>query len=184
MERERQLSPPKGRDEGVIVVRATRRLLGRLSAGRADQGEASTTVLGDWYATLLPWRPRLVALFVSEQTLLPVLVPLAPAVSVLNRFPAQLGDVLAGSGAADASLEAEVAGSKSVLATTTTSRSVLGSMNEFAFLADQHRHGDRELDLLHLSVLLARTPCGPLFARHVSPDRESLAHLATSRTPS
>ncbi len=82
---------------GVIVVRATRRLLGRLTADSAGEGDASTTVLGDWYATLLPWRPRLVALFISERTLPPV--QLTPAGSVLDRFPSQLGDVLAGVGA-------------------------------------------------------------------------------------
>ena len=165
-----------------MVVRATRRLLGRLTTDSAGEGEASTTLLGDWYATFLPWRPRLVALFVSEQTLLPVLVPLAPAVSVLDRFPAQLGDVLAGVGAIDASIEAEVAGSRPARVTTTWSRSVLGSMNEFAFLADLHRHEAAHLDLLRLSVLLARTPCGPLFTRHVSPDRETITLLAAGHT--
>jgi hypothetical protein len=62
------------------VVRATRRLLGRLTADSTGRGDASTTVLADWYATVLPWRPRLVALFVSQTTLRPVLVPPAPRV--------------------------------------------------------------------------------------------------------
>ncbi len=39
-------------------------------------------------------------------------------------------------------------------------------MNEFAFLADLHRRDVAELDLLRLWLLLARTPCGPLFTRH------------------
>jgi hypothetical protein len=54
--------------------------LGRLTADSTGRGDASTTVLADWYATVLPWRPRLVALFVSHTTLLPVLVPPAPRV--------------------------------------------------------------------------------------------------------
>lgn len=32
-----------------------------------------------------------------------------------------------------------------------------------------------DLELLQLSLRLARTPCGPLFGRHVSPDRELIA---------
>jgi len=51
----------------------------------AADGEMSTTLLGDWYATYLPWRPRQVALLVSERTLLPLLIPLAPASTLLNR---------------------------------------------------------------------------------------------------
>jgi hypothetical protein len=121
-------------------------------------------------------RPRLVALFVSETTLLPMLVPLAPAVWVLYRFPTQLGNVLAGIGAAG--IEAEVAGSRPTRVATTASRRVLGSMNEFAFLADLHRRDVAELDLVRLSLLLASTPCGLLLKPHVSPDRETIAQLA------
>jgi hypothetical protein len=40
----------------------------------AAEGDASTTLLGSWYATVLGWS-RPMALFVNEATLLPVLVP-------------------------------------------------------------------------------------------------------------
>jgi hypothetical protein len=52
-----------------------------------------STALGNGYATVLFWKPQ-VALFVKERTLLPVFVPLAPAVKVADRFPDQLGRVL------------------------------------------------------------------------------------------
>lgn len=58
----------------MVIVRATRKLLQRLGRATAASGEESTTLLGDWYATFLPWRPRHVALLVSEHTLLPVLM--------------------------------------------------------------------------------------------------------------
>jgi hypothetical protein len=57
----------------VIVVRATRRFLDRV--GRPDAACASSASLGDWYANALLSRPQ-VGLFVNEQTLLPVVVPL------------------------------------------------------------------------------------------------------------
>lgn len=60
---------------------------------------------------------------------------------------------------------------------TTASRSLTGSMNEFAYLAEAHRVADRDPDLLALSLQLATVPCGPLYARHVSPDRELAALL-------
>ena len=48
-------------------------------------GEASTTVLGAWYATVLRWR-RPAALLVDELTLLPLVMPLTPARTLLPRF--------------------------------------------------------------------------------------------------
>jgi hypothetical protein len=55
--------------------------------------EPSDTLLGNWYATVLFWKPQ-VALLVSENTLLPVLMPLAPAATLARRFPTQLALVL------------------------------------------------------------------------------------------
>lgn len=48
-------------------------------------------------------------------------------------------------------------------------------MNEFAFLADVYRQQDPEQDLVGWSLRLATVPCGPLFERHVSLDRELAA---------
>ena len=42
----------------MLIVRATRKLRQRLGSAAPDDGEPSTTLLGEWYATLLPWRPR------------------------------------------------------------------------------------------------------------------------------
>src|SRR6476661_1771854 len=66
----------------------------------------------------------------------------------------------------------------------TASRSVLGIMNEFTFLAQTMR-GDTTTDLTDLASWLARTPCSPLFKRHGSPDRELRAPVeaADQETP-
>ena len=71
-----------------MIVRGTRRLLDRLGGPTATTDDTSTTVLGDWYATLLRRRSP-VALFVNETTLLPVLTRLAPAHTLLRRSPQQ-----------------------------------------------------------------------------------------------
>ena len=57
----------------------------------------------------------------------------------------------------------------------TASRSVVGSMNEFTLHADVSRGAGTSPDLLELSLQLATMPCGPLYKRHVSPDRELAA---------
>ena len=58
------------------------------------------------------------------------------------------------------------------------SRSVLGTMNDFAYLAGRQRFEKDLTDLVELSLQLAETHCGPLYGSHVSPDREILAYIA------
>ena len=70
----------------MLVVRATKKLLDRLGPVTLESGQTSTTRLGDWYASAWAWRPQ-VALFVSKATLFPLLMPLAPAATLLARFP-------------------------------------------------------------------------------------------------
>ena len=142
--------------------------------------EQSTTSLGNWYATAILWRPQ-VALFVNETTLLPVLLPLAPAASVVDRFRASVAEVLRAHGISRSFVEAEVAQMSDHRLATTKNRSVVGIMNEFTFLGDASREPGTVLDLGALSMWLARTPCGPLYGRHGSPDRELAAFVAQQR---
>ncbi len=165
----------RGRQNGpVLIVRATKKLLSRLGPPAAAAELASTTLLGDWYATAWFWRPQ-VALLVSEVTLLPVLMPLAPAATLLRRFGRQLELVLTAHGAPPEFINAELQEMGEVRLGKTASRSV-GIMNEFTHLAHMRRQD--EPDLLALAVHLAATPCGPLYQRHVSPDRELAALVA------
>ena len=142
--------------------------------------EQSTTSLGNWYATVILWRPQ-VALFVNETTLLPVLLPLAPAASVVDRFRASVAEVLREQGISRSFVEAEVAQMSDHRLATTKNRSVVGIMNEFTVLGDASREPGTVLDLGALSMWLARTPCGPLYGRHGSPDCELAAIVAQQR---
>lgn len=160
----------------MFVIHGTQRFRDRLGNVIISSTGPSTTVLGPWYATVLRWRPA-PALFVDESTLLPVLVPFAPARTLLHRFPDALADVLAAHHVPQNMIEAELANMDEAVLVPTANRTVVGVMNEFAFLADAFRD-DYGQDLLSLSVRLAATPCGPLYRRHVSPDRELAALIA------
>ncbi len=164
----------------MLIVRGTKKLLDRLGPPTANAGQASTTRLGDWYATGWFWRPQ-VALLVSEVTLLPVLMPLAPAATLLQRFGPHLAAVLAAHGTPAEFIDAELQEMDQVRLAKTASRSVVGIMNEFSYLADAWRQD--EPDLLALAVRLAATPCGPLYQRHISPDRELAALAAAQPRP-
>lgn len=132
--------------------------------------------LGDWYANPLFWRPQVV-LFLNERTRVPVIVPLAPASSVVDRFPAEFATVAKNIDIPAAAVDAEVDAMADWVLAKTTSRSLLGTMNEFAHLADHYRWRHETIDLTELSLWLAQVPVSPLFESERSPDRELRAAL-------
>lgn len=166
----------------MVTVRATRKLLQRLGPPKPDDRISITALLGDWYATYLPWRPRQIALLVNERTLLPLLMPLAPAATFLNRFPDELAALLEAHHIPASVIAVEAAATRNARLATTVNRSLLGTLNEFAFLSEAHRVKGADTDLLGLSLTLSRTPCSPLYSRHVSPDREVAALLGEQTT--
>lgn len=154
------------------VIHCTKKLLERIKPPTvAAGGTLGTTLLGNWYATALFWKPQ-VALLVNEKTLLPVLMPLAPATDLATRFPIHLADVLAAHGVPQQFIDNELGQMKDVQYAKTSNRSVVGIMNQFSFLAEGYREYLETIDLLVLSIRLADTPCSPLYKSAVSPDRE------------
>ncbi len=160
----------------MFTVHGTRKLLDRVKAPVVEACEA-TTLLGNWYATALFWNPRQVALFVNEKTLLPVFVPLAPASSLGDRIGESVGLVLDALGVGIDVLLQETAEMVDVSFAKTTNRSVVGSMNEFAYHAE-FRNGEGWDDLTAIAVDLADMPCGPLYKTYVTPRDALHAALA------
>jgi hypothetical protein len=161
----------------VFVVRGTKKFLDRVNGHRLEPGQTSTTALGDWYANVLFWKPQVV-LFVSEATLVPVLVPLAPAATVIDRFVNQLSVVLSVLDIDPGFATAELTGMHEHQIATTANRIVVGVMNEFRYLAEVDRGASPSVDLLRISLWLAGTPLGPLQRRLGFPDRELAALVA------
>jgi hypothetical protein len=162
----------------MIYLHCTQKLLNRLRPDVAEVGRASsTTKLGSWYATVLPWK-RPIAMLVNERTLLPVLMPLAPAASFSARLPGAIAEVLIAHGVPDSFMESEVSQMQLVTYARTRNRSVVGIMTQFAFLADAYRAQDEMNELISLSIKLAHTPCSPLYKGPVSPDK-ALNELAS-----
>lgn len=113
----------------MLTVRCTRRLLTRLRATPSSEASMPTTRLGDWYAGIVPFRKPL-AIFMSERTLLVVLVPLAPSVSLLARWKAQLRELLERLDVPSSAIEDEIAACDPIVLATTANRRVLGCVNE------------------------------------------------------
>lgn len=152
----------------MYSLHCTKKLLDRIKPSIAVSLPPPTTALGNWYATALFWKPQL-ALLVNERTLLPVLMPLAPASTLTARFPDELAAILDRHGASRAVIEREMAAMSDVALAKTANRSIVGTMNEFSFLAEGYREYLETSDLITLSMRLAETPCSPI--KHNSPAR-------------
>ena len=154
----------------VLVVRGTKKLRDRLTGVTPAVDDESTTVLGDWFATALFWRPH-VALLVNQKTFLPVFMPLAPAATLLQRAPDAIADILRRHGADEAFVANELDEMRDVRVAATDDRSVVGVMSGFGS-GGKFRMLTRGLALEELSVELAGMPLTTLDHRAGAPNRE------------
>jgi hypothetical protein len=150
----------------VYTLRCTGKLLKRIGPVTEKAREAPTTVLGDWYGTLI-YAPRIqLVLLTSERTLLPVVVEAREARTLTQRFPMALARVLAELGVALPAIDREVQAMAAPRTGKTASRQVLGTMNDFQRMMPYHQWPPRSLTAVSLE--LAEAPCGPIGMR--SPD--------------
>lgn len=126
-----------------------------------DTRAPPSPALGNWYATAILWKPQL-ALVVNGRTLLPVLMPMAPASTLIARFPRELATALISQGPSQVFTASEVAAMSEVSVAETADRSVVGTMNEFSFLAEGYRESLETSDLLALSMRLADATCSAI----------------------
>lgn len=159
----------------MLIVRGTKKLRDRVkTAPKATDGDVSTTVLGDWFATPLMWKPQAV-LLINATTFLPVFAPLAPAAKLLTRIPDAIIEVLEAHGVDSAVITSEAAAMSEVRVAATNSRQVLGVMNELIFHAE-HSWEANNADLVAMSLNLADVILGPL--EYHTPADELTAVLA------
>lgn len=149
----------------MLVLRCTGRLLQRLASSTVSVPPRSTTRLGDWYATLLTWRPRHLVLLVNEATRIPVILPARPLSTLTNRATGAIADVLRELGVDPAAVDDECREMAEVVHARTASRSVLGTINEFAFHlealhASRSAESEHKLSLLLGDMLVTVPPLG------------------------
>jgi hypothetical protein len=144
----------------LLTIRCTAKLLLRLKAVPSAQLAPSTSALGDWHANLLRVARRQVVLFANDHSLLPVIVPAAPANTLMERFRAATGELLSLLGVSQDRIGEEVANMAVVQVSRTASRQVLGSMTDFAFMLEAYLDGGD--DLMRANLRLAEAPCGPI----------------------
>lgn len=162
---------------GMYSVHATKKLLDRMKEPiEAPVGEP-TTNLGNWYANPLFWKPQY-ALFVNERTYLPVLVPLAPAATLLQRFHGVLATTLEAHGVSRTFIDAEISVMESVGLSKTKSRQLVGVLNELAFHANVLRGHERTTHELVIALELSHVPIGIMGKSYRFPDQALAALVA------
>jgi hypothetical protein len=153
----------------MFTLRATRKLLALMTVTPLKAPPAPTTALGDWYANVTDDGT---ILCVSEQTLLPVVLPREALPTLATELPRALSLVLAKLGVDEAAIQRERFAMAQVAVSTTASRRVLGFLKEFAFMLEVAHEGT---SLLDRSLRLAHTPCNASSRNVTWPDEATRA---------
>lgn len=152
----------------MFYLHCSKQLLDRVSSGLSEPAGTGGNILGNWYAKAIFSKPQ-VALFVNERTLLPVLMPLAPASSLIERFPQYLFKVLLSQGVSESFMQQELNYLDEVIYCKSTNRSIIGILNMFTYHLESYQSIHYANDWYELSMMMADTPCGPLYKSTITP---------------
>ena len=152
----------------MFYLHCSKQLLDRVSSGLSEPAGTGGNILGNWYAKAIFSKPQ-VALFVNERTLLPVLMPLAPASSLVERFPQYLFKVLLSQGVSESFMQQELNYLDEVIYCKSTNRSIIGILNMFTYHLESYQSIHYANDWYELSMMMADTPCGPLYKNTITP---------------
>src|SRR5688572_28487086 len=114
----------------MVTLRCTQKLLQRLGAAADARPGPPTTVVGDWYASILHRRPQQLVICMNERTLLVVLIPAREIKSMGERFRDAAIAQLRRIGVAPVAMEAEAQAMCDVGVGPVASRSILGCLRE------------------------------------------------------
>ena len=149
----------------MVTLRLTHKLQRVLDIDFTQQLQPTMNKLGDWYANLVPTYAGDLIVFVNEKTLLSVAIPIWEANNLLLLFRLRVGNLLGMIGIQPRAIDHELHHYSDIQFGKTRSRSVLGSMNDFAFqyqFIAQEAESKAELSLSNAEYQLSQTPCKPI----------------------
>ncbi len=145
----------------MVVLRCTQRLLLRLKQVDALPTIESTTRLGDWYGNTLQMGRRRALIFISERSRLPVVIPIRDANRLRHVFADAVCQMLEVVGIPAADIAEERSRMSVIAFGRTRSRSLLGTLNDYSFMAAASARAKDE-SLNDIARFLAKTPIMPL----------------------
>jgi hypothetical protein len=147
----------------MVVLRCTQKLLVRLKQVGDLPAVESTTRLGDWYGNILRLGRRQHLLFISERSRLPVVLPIRELQRLATVFPDAVCERLAIVGVTAEDIADERTRMSEIAFGGTRNRSLLGTLNDYAFMAqsvDARRTEPESPE--ELMRFLSQTPILPL----------------------
>lgn len=108
----------------TTTLRCTQRLLARLKVPTIANDVEPSTLLGDWYASLVHIGRRQLVLAVSERTFLPVVLPAAPIATLSYRLRTGVCEVLGALDIPPKQIDAEMVEMTPISVARTSSRQV------------------------------------------------------------
>lgn len=149
----------------MVTLRLTHKLQKLLDIDLTEQLKPTTSKLGDWYANLVPTCAGDLIVFVNEKTLLSVAIPIWETDNLLLLFRLRIENLLRMIGIQSKAIDHELHHYSDIQFGKTRSRSVLGSMNDFAFqyqvIAEQAKN-KADLSLSNAEYELSQMPCKPI----------------------
>jgi hypothetical protein len=147
----------------MLVLRCTQKLLARLKQVENLPAVESTTRLRDWYGNILQLGRRQHLLFISERSRLSVVIPIREGKRLAEIFPDAVCEALSNVGVAASDIADERSRMSEIAFGRTRNRSLLGTLNDFAFMAQVGNARRPEPETPEeLMRFLAQTPILPL----------------------
>ena len=149
----------------MITLRCTKKLQNSLEINLADILEPTSAILGDWYANLIPTFAGDLIIFVNEKSLLSVAIPIGLSKNLIPVFRIRVANLLGMIGIHSKVIENELSHFDKIQFGKTVSRSVLGSMNDFAWryqIMAYEAKSKADLSLSKAELKLSQMPCKPL----------------------
>jgi hypothetical protein len=128
--------------------------------GKEDEAiSSSNTKMGDWYVDYLYRSPFHLALFTSEKSLLPIIIPATPLDTIFYRFKNQLTLIFRIIGINERLIENEILNMQDGIIMKTRSRSILGTMNDVKYCMGDYKYNNDPTTLINLTMEMAEMPC-------------------------
>jgi hypothetical protein len=154
----------------MTTFRCTAKLLKRLGIKKPAEPPPPQNALGDWYVNILYTRYGHYLLCVCEHSRLPVLLTARDLTNFPARFLKAFPELLSDLNVPAHQIEREVDAMQPLFISKTASRSLLGTINDFAYLAKEML-APGNLSLYDVTLRLAQTPC--LALESMFPDEEA-----------
>jgi len=149
----------------MITFRCTKKLLKYLNVVPTENTQPPLAALGDWYANLIPTCAGDLILFASEKSLLTVAIPLWESDHLVPLFRIRVANLLFMIGIPLKIIAREVSHFDQIQFSKTASRSILASMNDFAWhykIMAEESVDEARLSLSKAEYKMAQMPCGAL----------------------